>query len=420
VECRLKLFERLKTNNKVLIISLGYLPTVGGSYRVLHELIDRDFKDDIDVLTCKDNLAFKFDSVQKYKIKRSLFLSILNDSATLLGNFTILSLNKLLFFRFIIKSFKYIVFPVVSFFFIFFFVFTKKYKTLVFAQSVLPFAWYIPIFKVVFNFKILTFVYGEDIVSFRKSGRVSGFLRKIYLKGLYYSDTIIANSLVTQDEVVRDGISKEKVSIVNPAVDYDFFKPFSKDLAKEQFDLEGKYVLLSVGRLIRRKGFDTVLSILPELLKDIPNLIYVIRGEGYDKDYLQNIVTRNNLSDHVRFIDDLPYEKLPVLYSASDVFILANRLDEKDNEQEGFGIVFLEANACGLPVIGGNSGGVKDVIEEGVNGFLIDPSLPNEIKNIVLKINNQTLVLDGHSTRSFVKEKYNWDRSVKVFNGLLN
>ena len=404
-----------KITKNILLISLGYLPTVGGSYRVLHELIIRNENTKIDVLTCKDVHQDDFDLNQNYTIKRSAFISILNEDALIFGNFSTRHFNKLLFFRLLIKFFKYLILPFLSFLFIMPNLLNKKYHIIIFAQSVLPFAWYINIIKKISNKKVICFVYGEDIVSYRKKGEISKLLRKIYLSGLKKSDTIIANSNITKQEIIDDGIIDSKIKIIYPAVDYNFFKLSDKIKAKENFNVKDKFVILSVGRLIRRKGFDTVLDILPKLIEHIPNLFYIIRGEGYDKLYLQEKIANNKIEKYVRFIDDLPYSELPKLYSASDLFVLPNRLDEKDNEQEGFGIVFLEANACGIPVIGGNSGGVKDVITNNVNGILINPLDLFNLNKCIVDVYYKERVFDSIFIREFVKNKYNWELSRSGF-----
>jgi len=396
----------------ILIISLGYLPTVGGSYRVLHELITRQSDINFTVLTCKHRQQKSFDLNQNYKIIRSSFLSIISDDAPIVRNFTSFNLIKLPYFKAAKKLFIYFLLPMLSLLRIGYELICGKYDCIVFAQSVLPFAWYISFIKLFSKKKIITFVYGEDIVCYRKSTFYSAWFRKIYLRGLSNTDIIVANSSVTKLEILSDNISENKITIVYPAIDYEFFKSLDKEISRESFSIDKNcFVLLSVGRIIRRKGFDSVLKQIPELLKEIPNLLYIIRGEGYDKQYLEEIISKSNIEKYVRFINDLPYEELPSLYSAADIFILPNRLDERDNEQEGFGIVFLEANACGIPVIGGNSGGVVDIIKNGENGYLV--SNETEICNCIMALRNNCKSNEFYSSYSI--DKYNWDNSANKF-----
>lgn len=408
-----------KTNFAILIISLGYLPSFGGSYRVLHELLERVNGKEVLLLTSKGFETEKFDKKISYKINRGRFISILTEDGFISNKINIKKINDIFYFYVIKKIFKFLVFPILTFCYLIYFVKSRNFKTLIFAQSVFPFSWFIILFKKFINTRIITFVYGEDIVSYRKNLKIFKYLRKIYLHGLKKADIVIANSSVTKKECVFDGINHEKIHIIYPAVDYDMFKPLDKEYSRNLFGIKNHFVILSVGRLIRRKGFDIVLDILPDIYVKIPNILYIICGEGYDKEYLIAKAKAKGILNYVIFLEKVTYELLPYLYSASDIFVLPNRLDEKDNEQEGFGIVFLEANACGIPVIGGDSGGVKDIIENGVNGFLVNPIDKADISNKIFELYYSKNKYTESSIRSYIIKKYNWDDSAKCFQKLL-
>src|SRR5262249_32016510 len=140
----------------------------------------------------------------------------------------------------------------------------------------------------------------------------------------------------------------------------------------------------TVGRLQRRKGHDLTIETLAALKPALPHLRYVIVGEGEERARLEALVAHHGLSDRVTFAGAVAAEELPSYYAAADIFVHPNRVDAGD--VEGFGIVFLEAAATGLPTIGGNSGGVPEAIEGDVTGLLVDGTDVNELAIAVRRL----------------------------------
>jgi phosphatidylinositol alpha-1,6-mannosyltransferase len=139
----------------------------------------------------------------------------------------------------------------------------------------------------------------------------------------------------------------------------------------ERYGLQGRPVLLTVSRLYARKGIDRVIQSLPAVLRRIPDLVYLVVGDGGYRPELEQLVSRHELGANVVFAGAVPDYELTDHYSLGDVFIMANR-EMPDGETEGFGLVFLEANACGLPVIAGKAGGSVDAVTDQVNGLVVD------------------------------------------------
>jgi phosphatidylinositol alpha-1,6-mannosyltransferase len=136
--------------------------------------------------------------------------------------------------------------------------------------------------------------------------------------------------------------------------------------------LESKPVLLTLARLVRRKGIDLVLRCIPGLLSKYPDLHYLVAGEGPEKDSLQTLAHVLGIGGHVHFIGQTGEITKWALYEMCDAFVMPNRLLD-GTDWEGFGIVFLEAALSGKPAIGGKNGGVPEAIEDGVTGLLVDP-----------------------------------------------
>jgi phosphatidylinositol alpha-1,6-mannosyltransferase len=128
---------------------------------------------------------------------------------------------------------------------------------------------------------------------------------------------------------------------------------------------------------MKRKGHDKVIQALPQILSRVPDAYYLIVGSGTQEGRLRQLAASLGVDSRVIFAGDAEPEALEGFYAAADVFIHPNR--EVDGDIEGFGMVFLEANACGVPVIGGRSGGAPDAIQDEVSGYLVNPEDLDEI-----------------------------------------
>lgn len=242
------------------------------------------------------------------------------------------------------------------------------------------------------------------------------FIASLNNKILLNAELIITISPFTTQEFLDYGL---KVLEIVPAVDTNVFHPRekNKDLI-EKHKLQGKKVLLTCGRLVERKGHDKVLEALPKVLEEIPNIVYIIVGEGPYQNKLEELTRQYGLQKQVHFIGTVDVELLPDYYNLCDLFVMLNRTvgsaGTKTYSVEGFGMVFLEAAACGKPVIGGDSGGAVYAVDKNVNGFLVPPE---DIDSIVEKI--ITLFKDDSLSKEFSRngpehvKKFTWKQSVE-------
>lgn len=163
-------------------------------------------------------------------------------------------------------------------------------------------------------------------------------------------------------------------TIVPPGVDTNRFVPLSPDQRREarfKFGFaDDEEIVLGISRLVPRKGFDTVIRAVAQLAPHRPRLRLVIASTGRDEDRLKKLASE--LSAPVTFLGRVPHDDLPALYGCADVFSMMCRNRWGGLEQEGFGIVFVEAAACGVPQIAGDSGGAAEAVEDGVTGFVMD------------------------------------------------
>jgi len=166
------------------------------------------------------------------------------------------------------------------------------------------------------------------------------------------------------------GADPARVRVLPPTVARCFGPGARPEELAARYGLRGKRVLLTVGRLDpdeRRKGHDRVIRALPDIIAAIPDAVYVAAGGGADQTRLEALAREVNVADHVTFAGMVPADELPQLYRMADVFVMPS-------DQEGFGIVFLEAAASGLRVIGGNADGSADALADGAIGALVDPA----------------------------------------------
>ena len=176
------------------------------------------------------------------------------------------------------------------------------------------------------------------------------------------------------------------ITTVPPGVDTDRFRPLTDDersAARAHFGLpRDAELIVSISRLVPRKGFDTAIRAAAALRRSRPNLLLVIAGSGRDERRLHRLA--RDLDAPVRFLGRVSHDDLPALYGCADVYIMACRNRWAGLEQEGFGIVFLEAAACGVPQVAGDSGGAEDAVVDGSTGMMIrHPEDPREVAEAI-------------------------------------
>ncbi len=177
----------------------------------------------------------------------------------------------------------------------------------------------------------------------------------------------------------------ERVVTVNNGVNAGIFQTTPLPASVEsKYRSPGEKILLTVTRLYPYKGVDRMLESLPAISRAIPGIKYLVVGEGPDLPRLQELTARLGLDSTVRFLGRLELSEIVQLYNLADLFVLLSR--EEPPDVEGFGLVFLEAAACGLPSVGGRSGGIPDAIDDGRTGWLVDPRNPEEIAATIIDL----------------------------------
>lgn len=257
------------------------------------------------------------------------------------------------------------------------------------------------------------FTYGRDMILPQQ------FLRKKVLAKyiLKKAKSIFTISRYTKDLINTYGAFSDKIIMLPPGVDHHFFAPdkINQNLYSKHH-LQGKKILLSIGRLDPRKGFDTVISAMPKVIQHVPNAHYLIIGKGDQKEDLKRLVAQFHLEQAVTIVEDfVPDADLPNYYAICDAFIMVSKTLQKTANVEGFGIVYIEANASGKPVIAGNTGGTSDAVINGETGFLVDPEDTTEIsdKIITLLTHPEIARTFGQKGRQRAIQEFDWDKKIK-------
>lgn len=256
----------------------------------------------------------------------------------------------------------------------------------------------------------ICWTHGEDLVSALASREFTQLTRAVF-RG---AEAAIASSRNTAAMLDRFQVPSDKRHVVYPAVDASRFHP-----AVDGSAVRGRYaspddvLLLSVGRLQRRKGHDVAIQAVAVLRDALPHLRYVIVGDGEERERLERLTDEHQIRDRVFFAESVGDADLPAYYAASDIFLLPNRIDNGDIE--GFGIVFLEASAAGKPTIGGRSGGVPEAVEHGVTGVLVDGANVHEVADAIRTLARAPAVRRemGIAGRARVIDRFTWARAAQ-------
>lgn len=209
---------------------------------------------------------------------------------------------------------------------------------------------------------------------------------------------------------------------IAPGIDTSHFIPQPDSMQKRiELGLEAKKIIISVGRLVHRKGQDKLIEALPAVLRKIPNAHLLLVGEGPYRSHLEKLVKKFSLRENVTFAGRIMYDKLPSYLSAADVFAMPSRSRFFGLEVEGLGIVYLEASACGIPVVAGNSGGAPDAVLEGVTGLCVDGTDVDQVAGAIIKLCGDAKKASsmGSAGRNWVVDQWRWEIWSNEFNSLL-
>ena len=228
----------------------------------------------------------------------------------------------------------------------------------------------------------------------------------------------------TRSAISKGLTAKAQASMVKiaPGIDVEHFIPTDVTVLRNSLGLSDKKVIVSVGRLVHRKGQDHLIEAMPEILKSIPQAHLLLVGEGPYREHLQTLVKKHNLEASVTFIGRIQYKDLPTYICVGDIFAMPSRSRLMGLEVEGLGIVYLEASSSGLPVLAGDSGGAPDALVQNETGLVVDGTDDQQIAKAAIKLltNIELSKKMGLAGRQWIIDNWRWEIWSKDFEKLLN
>jgi phosphatidylinositol alpha-1,6-mannosyltransferase len=254
---------------------------------------------------------------------------------------------------------------------------------------------------------VVIYAHGEELTTWGRGGKY-----KAMRFALRHADRVIANSEHTRDTLLEMGVDAARISIIYPGVDVSVFRP-GLDVSglRESLGIgPDDKLVFSVGRLSRRKGFDQMIRAVAQLRGEGISVRYVIAGIGEDADYLDGLIREHNLHGVAHRIGAVSEADLPRWMNACDIFAMPNR--EIDGDNEGFGMVFIEAAACGKPCLAGEAGGTASAVLHEQTGLRVDGKSVSAIANSLRVLLKDTALCQQLADHAYarVQERFAWNR----------
>lgn len=287
----------------------------------------------------------------------------------------------------------------------------KKVKTVIFGASA-PLGLLASSLRKLGVTRIIAFTHGHE-AGWAKTPITKQALKKIGNE----VDVLTYLTQYTKGQISK-GLSKKAVANMRqllPAVDPQFFNPGNQvrgGSLREDIGFATRPTIVSVSRLMARKGHDLLIKSLPELKKQIPGIALLIVGDGPYREHLEKLVTQLDLELDVHFTGKVAYKDLPAWYGAGDVFAMPCRTRTAGWDVEGLGIVYLEASSTGLPVIAGDSGGAPEAVVHDKSGFVVSGNDSQQlIDRLVQLFKDEKLRTEmGNFGRQWVLDNWTWDK----------
>ncbi|MFH1030329.1 MAG: glycosyltransferase family 4 protein [bacterium] len=387
---------------KSLLFTIDFPPPNGGVAKYYENICAGLPLDNISVLCEHEEKESEFDKDQKYKIYRKNLIS------------------------------KSPIWPkwILSFFYLR--KISKKEKSeIILVGQILPLGTVAWLCNKIFKLPYAVFIHGMDIEMAKCRPRK----RKLAKKILENAEFIIANSRYTKNLVINEGIRGEKIEVIYPCVNTRIYanvnaclpclppaqagRKHGRQANQRELNRSCQPVLLTVGRLVKRKGHDMVIKALPKVIEKFPNIEYIIAGDGIDRGYIEDLTKKYDMGAFVKILGNISDEEKFKLMAECDIFISPSR--NISGDVEGFGIVYLEAALYGKPVIAGNSGGAPEAVIDGQTGILVDPENLDEIADTIIKLLTDPDLANklGVHGRERVLLEFTWDRQIEKIKKLL-
>lgn len=287
----------------------------------------------------------------------------------------------------------------------------EKIQTLM-IHHILPMGYVAMLVKWFFKKPYLIFSHGTDIAAASRKPWKRLMVKKICKNAIQ----IICNSeSLKRRFLFRFPENQTKTTVVYPCPDQMFFKPptGADETIIDTLAINGRKTIISVARMVEGKGFPHLVTVMKQVADQVPNVAWLIIGTGPKLPEIIAQVQKNSLQNIVRFIGEIPHHELPAYFQASTIFTLLTHPD--NGQEEGLGLVFLEAAAAGLPCLAGKSGGVDEAVINGKTGLVFDVYQNQKAITdaLVFWLNNPDIAKQmGKAGQARMRAEFNWPTQI--------
>jgi len=288
---------------------------------------------------------------------------------------------------------------------------------MLYVNHVLPVGYVAYLIKKFKKIQYTLFLHGTDI----EMATNHPAKRKKFIKLVRNAKTVVVNSEFLKNKIQNFVENLSDVRVVYPCPSDKFFDrsivdPSELSLLRSRLALNGKKVVITVARMVEGKGFPHLINALPEILKKVPNLVWLVVGDGPKSKEIFEMIQKKSLQNVVRFLGSIDTTQLVKYYHLADLFVLLTHKDE--NHEEGWGTVFLEAAACGLPVVAGRVGGVEEAVLHNQTGLIVDTYQSQKVAEDIIKLltNEELSKQLGEAARLRVVDNFRWEKEVLKLN----
>ncbi|WP_432511888.1 glycosyltransferase family 4 protein [Kineococcus sp. SYSU DK001] len=217
--------------------------------------------------------------------------------------------------------------------------------------------------------------------------------------------------------------ARARMRRLTPGVDVEVFRPDpdARARVRARYGLGDRPVVVCVSRVVARKGQDLLVAALPAIRRAVPGAALLLVGDGPHRAAVERLAERHGVREHVVLTGAVPWEEVPGLYAAGDVFCMPTRTRLGGLEPEALGICYLEAAACGLPVVAGDSGGAPDAVLDGINGVVVDGRDAGRVAREVAGLlrDRERAKAYGVAGREWVSRRWGWAEQTRRLADLL-
>ncbi len=272
-------------------------------------------------------------------------------------------------------------------------------------------AWLI---KKMFKIPYVVFFHGTDVEMASRTHHKKEQMRKI----INNADAVFVNSEFLKNKLLNKLEQNISIKIVYPCPADSFFQVIPPDKLRQlkaRLALDGKKVIVTVARFTDGKGYPHLVNMFPQIIQSVPNVVWLIIGDGPKRQMVMEQARKLNVQNSIRYEGNIPHEDLPAYLQIADLFVLLTHPDE--GREEGWGTVFLEAAASGLPAVAGQSGGVGEAVKNLETGLVVDVhQTKSVIASIVGLLNNTNYARQmGAAAKARAETEFRWQKQMSYF-----